>query len=250
MKSILVVLAIVSLALSQMTCGSKNTQSVANVSSANSETGETVVDPAAKSEAQRLLEQGNELARQDKDSEAAEIYQRAVSLDPDLAEAHLRLAMTYLVLEKKDEAEGEYKKAAEAYQKYVRQNPKDAKAFFNMGLAYNRLDKPAEAVKALHQATRLEPENSEYQYELGIAYGKVAQYQEAVNALQRALEIDPDYYRAQEALEKAKIDLQRWQAMVKQQEAIAKRQANKNGNANASANANSATSTSPTPEDH
>ncbi|HEX8843153.1 MAG TPA: tetratricopeptide repeat protein [Pyrinomonadaceae bacterium] len=245
MKFIFITVALASLILIQANCGSKNTQTAAAVNSANTtEAAEQVVDPGARSEAQKLLEQGNELARQDKDAEAAEVYQRAVSLDPDLAEAHLRLAMTYLVLEKKDEAEAEYKKAAEAYQKYVRQNPKDAKAYFDMGLAYSKIGKPAEAVKALQQAARLEPENSDYQYELGIAYSKVSQYQESVNALQKALDLNPDNYRAQEAFEKAKVDLQRWQSMVKQQEAMARRQANKNANVNAN------TSSSPTPEVH
>ena len=104
-----------------------------------------------------------------------------------------------------------------------------------MGLTYIRLGKPEEAVKAFRQAVKLEPENSDSQFELGIAYGKARMYQESFSALQKATELDPDNYRAQEALEQAKINLQRWQAMVKQQEAIAKRQGTKNSNsANAS----------------
>jgi lipopolysaccharide biosynthesis regulator YciM len=75
----------------------------------------------------------------------------------------------------------------------------------------------------------------------------VAQFQEAVMALQKATELDPDNYRAQEALEKAKIDLQRWQAMVKQQEAIARRQGAKNSNG---ANANAVPILNPLPDPH
>ena len=100
------------------------------------------------------------------------------------------------------------------------------------------------SVKAFRQAVKLEPENSDSLYELGIAYGKTRLYQESFNALQKATELDPDNYRAQEALEQAKINLQRWQAMVKQQEAIAKRQGAKNANG---ANANSSANLSPTP---
>ncbi|MDT4954339.1 MAG: protein O-mannosyl-transferase [Acidobacteriota bacterium] len=252
MKSTLIILAVVLLALSQTNCGSKNTQSALNANSANaSSSGEVVVDASAQSEAQKLLEQGNELARQDQDKEAAEVYQKAINLYPDFAEAHLKLAMSYDVLEQKKEAEEEYKKAAEAYQKFVRVNSKDARAYFNMGLAYNRVGKPDEAVKAFRQAVKLDEENSDYQYELGLAYSRAAQYQESVNALQKATEIDPDNYRAQDALEKAKIDLQRWQSMVKQQEAIAKRQTGKkNENTNANANLNSNVAATPTPEIH
>jgi tetratricopeptide (TPR) repeat protein len=251
MKSIFTILAVVCLALGLISCGSKNEQPAAN---ANSPVIPTTAEVPAEEEdlpeqltaeqveARRVFEQGNELARKDEDQAAAEIFQKAISLDPDFPEAHLRLAMSFEVLGKKDEAQEEYKKAAEAYQKFVRRNQKDAKAHFNMGLAYNRLGKPEESVKAFRQAVKLEPENSDSQYELGIAYGKARLYQESYNALQKAAELDPDNYRAQEALEQAKINLQRWQAMVKQQEAIARRQAPKNANsANANSNANLST---------
>lgn len=252
MKSIFTILAVVCLALGLISCGSKNEQPVANANASNMSTTagglaeEDVPEQltAEQIEARKVFEQGNELARKDEDQAAAEIFQRAISLDPDFADAHLRLAMSLEVLGKKDEAEEEYKKAAEAYQKFVRRNQKDAKAHFNMGLAYNRLGKPEEAVKAFRQAVKLEPENSDSLYELGIAYGKARLYQESYNALQKANELDPDNYRAQEALEQAKINLQRWQAMVKQQEAIAKRQASKNAN---DANTNSSANLSPTP---
>jgi tetratricopeptide (TPR) repeat protein len=252
MKSLFTTLAIVCLALGLTSCGGKTERPAPNQNFPNSTTtADTSLEEAPpreltaeQIEARKFFEQGNELARKDDDQAAADIYQKAISLDPDFADAHLRLAMSLQVLGKKDEAEEEFKKAAEAYQKYVRHNQKDAKAHFNMGLAYNRLGKPEEAVKAFRQAVKLEPENSDSQYELGIAYGKTRLYQESVNALQKALEIDPDNYRAQEALEIAKINLQRWQAMVKQQEAIAKRQGAKNAN---SANANTSANLSPTP---
>jgi superkiller protein 3 len=251
MKSILIIFVAVLLVLSQTNCGSKSAQPAANANSANASSGEVVVDANTQSEAQKLLEQGNELARQDQDKEAAEVYQKAINLSPDFAEAHLKLAMSYDVLEQKKEAEEEYKKAADAYQKFVRVNSKDARAYFNMGLAYNRVGKPDEAVKAFRQAVKLDEENSDYQYELGLAYSRAAQYQESVNALQKSMDIDPDNYRAQDALEKAKIDLIRWQSMVKQQEAIAKRQSGKkNDNTNANANLNSNITKTPTPEIH
>ncbi len=260
MKSIFTILAVVCLALGLASCKSNNEQAATNnidSSNVSAPVDNPVEDSipkeltAEQKEARKFFEQGNELARKDEDQAAADIYQKAISLDPDFADAHLRLAMSFQVLGKKDEAEEEYKKAAEAYQKYVRRNQKDAQAHFNMGIAYNKIGKPEEAVKAFRQAVKLEPENSDSQYELGMAYGKTRFYQESVNALQKALEIDPDNYRAQEALEVAKINLQRWQAMVKQQEAVAKRQGPKNSNrANANTSANVSPKSSPMPEAH
>jgi tetratricopeptide (TPR) repeat protein len=241
MKLIFNIFAVVCLALGLASCGSKNAQPSENANSSNistTGTGSSTEDipkelTPEQVEARKIFEQGNELARKDEDQAAADIYQKAISLDPDFADAHLRLAMSFEVLGKRHEAEEEYKKAAEAYEKYVRHNQKDAKAHFNLGLTYNRLGKPEEAVKAFRQAVKLEPESSDNQFELGIAYGKARLYQESVGALQKATELDPDNYRAQEALEQAKINLQRWQAMVKQQEAIAKRQTKNSNSANA-----------------
>ena len=241
MKSLLAVLIIGLFVFSQTGCGSKKQSATASANTANvntSTTGDSASDNIHP-EAQKLFDEGIELARQDKDAEAADAFKKAIEIAPNFAEAHLRLAMSYDVLQQKKEAEEEYKKAAEEYQKSLRQDSKDAKAFYNMALAYNRLLKTDEAAKALRQAVKLDPENDDYQYEFGLALGHVAQYQEAVNALEKALEINPDNYRAQEALEHAKIDLQRWQSMVRQQEAIAKRQSakdNKNDNANTSSN--------------
>lgn len=248
MKSILLALAIILFALSQLNCGSKKTPTEASANAAATpSSGDVVIDANARSEAQKLFEQGNELARQDRDQEAADAYKQAVAINPDFAEAHLKLAMEYDVLQQRKDAETEYKKTTEAYQKYVRENSKDAKAYFNMGLAYNKIEKPDEAVKAFRQAAKLDPDNTDYEYELGLALGRAAQYQEAVYALQKAIDLDPDNYRAKDALDKAQIDLQRWQSMVKQQQSVsAKKQSNKNGNANTSANISPAA----TPEVH
>lgn len=251
MRSILTVLIVTLFSLCLAGCGSKKQSAVTNTGGANVSASPT--DEAAANsihpEAQKLFDQGVELARQDKDAEAADVFKKAVEIAPDFAEAHLRLAMSYDVLQQKKEAEEEYKKAAEAYQKSLKQDSKDAKAFYNMALAYDKLGKIDEAAKALRQAVKLDPENDDYQYQFGVALGHVGQYQEAVNALEKALEINPDNYIAQDALEHAKIDLQRWQSMVKQQEAIARRQAAKdNANANANTSSNISPPTPPKPE--
>lgn len=238
MKSIFILLAVILLALSQLDCGAKKTPTATSANAANAApAGDTAIDASARSAAQKFFEQGNELARQDRDQEAADAYKQAITLNPDFAEAHLKLAMSYDVLQQRKDAEEEYKKATETYQKFVRENSKDAKAYFNMGLAYNKIGKPEEAVKAFRQAVRLDAESTDYEFELGLALGKAAQYQEAVYSLQKAIDLDPNNERAKDALDKAQIDLVRWQSMVKQQGAIAKKRSDKkNANANTSAN--------------
>src|SRR5436190_15481039 len=53
-------------------------------------------DPeAARRQAQSLVEQGKELYKNDQDEQAVETFKRALSQDPNNAEAHLRLGMSY-----------------------------------------------------------------------------------------------------------------------------------------------------------
>jgi tetratricopeptide (TPR) repeat protein len=244
MKLQLITLAVASLVLGQAGCKSGSEQSQDNANSAagaasSSAAGNGAGETAGQSmtreqtEARVLLDKGIELYKNDQDKEAVEAFQQAAQLDPDLAEAYFRLGLALGALGRKDEAEEAYQKAVEAYKKFTRQNPKDAKAHFNLGHK---------------EAVKLEPDNAEMYYELGLAHNKVAQYQEAVTAFQKTLELEPDNYRAGEALEKAKIDLQRFQTMVKRQEELLKKQeAAKEKNANATPSPSPSPSVLPTP---
>src|SRR5205085_11429463 len=106
MKPTFTILVIILLLLMQTNCGSKNKQATANTNSSSVSTGaaEGGADAGIHPEAQRLFEQGNELARQDKDAEAAEAFKQAVTIDPDFAEAHLRLDMSYDVMNQMKDA--------------------------------------------------------------------------------------------------------------------------------------------------
>ena len=253
MKLLVAVLILLSGLLCMSGCRSQSVQTETNANlshtnAANAQTSAETAEPTPveltkeQNEAHALLEEGKELFKKDKDAEAAEIFQKAIALDPDYGEAHFRLGLAYASQGKKLEAEEEYKKATEAYKKYVRTNQKDADAFFYMGLAYSKLGDHAEAVKAYKQAAKLQPEDGDLQYELGISLSRLAQYQEAVIALQKAIDLDPDNYRAGEALDKAKEGAERVKVLQKRQEELLRKQgaaakkANQNGlNANTSA---------------
>src|SRR2546423_5899982 len=203
--------------LSLSGCKKKGAQSSQNGAQSNSSSSESAGGVVNQAEAQRLLDQGKEFYMNDRDQDAADAFRKATELDPDLAEAHYRLGLALDSLGQKQDADEAYKKAVEAYEKILRQNPKSAEAQFNLGQAYSRLGKYEEAVKAYKQAVKLQDDNADYYYELGIAHNKLAQYSEAVAALERATELDPDNFRAGDALEKARIDLERQQAIIKHQ---------------------------------
>jgi superkiller protein 3 len=213
------------------------------------------VSTQEQTEAQRLLNEGNELYKNDQDEQAIEAYKKAISLDPNNGEAYFRLGLAYSATGNKEQAEETFKKSAEVYEKYLRTNQKDAQAYYIMGQALTRIGNYQEdrgkapkvyqeAVTALKKAVALEPENADMYYELGVAYNHLFQYQEAVKAFEKATELDPSNYRASDALDKAKEDLNRFNSIYKgekakiQQEEARKRREEEEENANGNKNAN------------
>jgi len=195
-----------------------------NGNSAASSSGGSEGVTVDRSQARLFLDKGKELYRSDHDSQAAEAFQQAVKLDPDLAETHFRLGLAYDALNKAQEAESEYKKAVDGYKKYLVDNPKDAEAHYNLGQAYAGLHLYSEAAREYRQATKFKTDDADIYYDLGTALTKLAQYDEAVVAFSKSLEIDPENYRAQDALEEAREGVKRITAGKKHQEQLLKKQ--------------------------
>src|SRR3954447_16197901 len=105
--------ALLSLCLACALAGCKRSQPSANgAANANTQSG-GIVSSEAQSEAQRLLNEGNELYKNDQDEQAIEAYKKAVSLDPNNGEAYFRLGLAYSSTGKKDEAAEAFKKSVE-----------------------------------------------------------------------------------------------------------------------------------------
>jgi len=152
--------------------------------------------------------------------------------------------MAHAALDKKVEAEDEYKKAVELFKKRVQADPKDGDAFFYLGEVHSFLHQDEDAARAYRQATKLKPEDEEAFYQLGLAETKLAHYPEATAAFQKALELDPNDYRASDAIENAKEGTQRIKEGKKHAEEMLKKQQE---NANANGNMNSNTGVKPSP---
>ena len=154
--------------------------------------------------------------------------------------------MAFSALERKPEADDEYKKAIELYKKVVQSDPKDAEAFFNLGEAHSFLHQDESAAGDYRQATRLRPDDEEYFYQLGRAETKLAHYPEATSAFQKALDLDPNDSRAVDALDNAREGANRIKEGKKHAEDMLKKQ-QENANANGNANSNARSRPSPKP---
>ena len=214
---------------------SANSNRNANGSAATSQ----VTGEQGLREAQSLIEKGKELYKNDQDEQAAQAFEQAVRLQPDMAEAHLRLGMAYAALEKKDEAEESYKRALQLYKKQVEADPKDPVGHFYLGEAYSFLHHDEDAARAYRQATRLKPDDEEAFYQLGKTEAKLANYDAAVAAFQKALELDPDDSRAGDGLEEARAGVQRIiEGKKHAEEMLKQQQENENANGNINGNSN------------
>jgi len=180
---------------------------------------------ANRAEARTLLANGREFYRNDEDTKALEAFKQAAKLDPDLAEAHFRLGLTYDALGQEQEAEEAYKKAVETYKKYLSNddNEKDAEAHYNLGQTYAGLHLYSEAVREYRQATKYKPDDAAIYYDLGLALMRLAQYDEASAAFSKSLELDPENYRAEDSLAEAKEGVTRIRIGKKHQEDLLKK---------------------------
>lgn len=195
--------------------------------STNNSAGSTEVSNGLdvdRSQAQALLEKGKQLYRDDQDTDAVAAFQQAVKLDPDLAEAHFRLALGYEALDKREDAESQYKKAVDAYKKHLEAKPDDAEAHYNLGQTYANLGNYSEAIREYRQATKLKTDDPDIYYDLGVAHTKLAQYDAAAAAFSKSLEIDPEYYRAEDALNEAREGVKRIRAGKKHQVDLLRKQ--------------------------
>lgn len=199
----------------QASCTKKPNQGKAGNPASSDKSLGSAPDPAR---ARFLVEQGKDLYKKDEDQQAVDAFQKAINLDPSMAEAHFRLGLAYDALGQKKEAESAYKKAVETYKRLITLNPKDAEAHYNLGQAYAGLHLYGEAAREYRQATQLKPDDTDIYYDLGRALTRLAQYDEAVRAFQKSIDIDPNNFRAQDALEEAREGAKRIKTGKKYQE--------------------------------
>lgn len=252
-------------------CSASNAPDNAN-SAAQNQQLQPPLNPQEITDANIALAEGTRVFEYGDTDKAIELFNRAVELNRDLAEAYFKLGIAYSLVEARDAAvvetqveptptpekgkerenktksEEAFENAVKAYKKHLDLNPEDADAYFNLGRAYNKLNEDQDAAKALKEAVKLKPEDTEYQTELGAILVKLAQYAEAVTPLKKAVDLDPENTRAIELLEDAQAGRRRVDYAAERAKKDA--QANSNSaNKAAESNVNSNTDTLPkTPE--
>lgn len=135
-------------------------------------------------EARLANETGKTLIRQGRRDEAVASFERAIRLDPDLAEAHNNLAITLNDRQRYDEAIAEYRCA-------IQLNPHYAEAHFNLGNAFRRKGESQAAIAAYQAALELRPDLAEAYNGIGNVLVDNGRHAEAAEAFSKVIAMRP-----------------------------------------------------------
>lgn len=155
---------------------------------------------ARYTEAQTSFDQGRGYAKTGRTAEAAALFEKAVSLRPDFAEASAQLALAYEKLNRKEEAVWAAKRAVEL-------KPGEAWTHRNLGEVYRRSERWDEAVAAYKKAVELKSDYPAAYNEMGFCYRKLKDPMNAIAAFKEAVRLKPDYAQAHFGLGLAYLDI-------------------------------------------
>jgi len=170
-----------------------------------------------------LIDFGTVLQKQGQYNESISIYQKSITLKPDLMDGYNNLGIIFQEQGKLDEAiqvykrglkinsnwaEGynkigsifrekeDFKQAQKYYQKAIKADPNFALAYNNLGNIFKDQGKLDEAVKVYQKAIQLNPKFAGAYHNLGYVFRQQENLEAAVQACQMALRLNPELAEA------------------------------------------------------
>jgi len=117
---------------------------------------------------------------------AVMLYEQALTIEPEYAEAHYNLASTLQEL-------GQLDAAVKSYDKSLAIKPNYADAHNNLGNVLKDLKQLEAAVKSYKTAIAIKPDYLEAHYSLGTTLQELGQLDDAVKSYKEVLDIEPDF---------------------------------------------------------
>jgi len=144
-------------------------------------------------EAQEYFQKGIDCFREKKYEEAIAEFEKALKIDPNLAEGYYGLGYAYC-----------YKNQCETslsyFQKAIELSPNYVDAYNAMGYAYSILGKYEDSVNYYLKTLKIKEENLDALNGLGYAYASTGKYGNAINYFKKAIKINPEYAPAYSGL--------------------------------------------------
>lgn len=135
-------------------------------------------------DALHFLNRGRSLDSAGQTAEAIDAYQKAIELDPSMAQAHANLVGSF-------GRTGEIDRAEEHYATALALNPNLPELHNNWGVVQASRGDPAAAVAAFRRALELNPNSAHANANLGVALLEAGQLDEATRRFQEAVKSDP-----------------------------------------------------------
>ncbi|MCH2127997.1 MAG: tetratricopeptide repeat protein [Pirellulaceae bacterium] len=129
------------------------------------------------------------LQDQGRNNEALDQYRRAISANPDYADAHYNLARAY-------QGQQQFTLAVEHYQLARKLRPRDANTLNNLAGAYHLMGQLDKAVVHYQKALDINPEHVESTYNLASAMRDKKEWDSAIELYQRVVQLKPDHFGA------------------------------------------------------
>ena len=134
--------------------------------------------------AHHFLSLGRSLDSEGRTADAIEAYQRALELDPGMAQAHANLVGSF-------GRTGEIDQAEEHYAKALALNPNLVELHNNWGVVQASRGEPAAAAAAFRRALELNPNSARANANLGVALFEAGNREEAARRFRDAIKSDP-----------------------------------------------------------
>jgi predicted CXXCH cytochrome family protein len=119
--------------------------------------------------------------------------EKAIALDPDLAEAHQNLAVALA-------ESGQFDRAGKAFLDALRIRPYDARTHANFGKLLVSKNDTAQALYEYQKAVALSPDYAEGHFDYGVLLGRENRLDEAQSQLQLAIHYNPQFAEAHDLL--------------------------------------------------
>lgn len=132
-------------------------------------------------------------------SDAVEVYERLISLDPNNLEGYCNLGITLRNLKMYEESIANLKRA-------LKLKPDYTAALINLGNTYIDLGKPSAGIKYYEQAVNSDKNSVQAHFNMGVALYSMGNLKEASNSYKKALELNPSLYDASNNLGVIYID--------------------------------------------
>ena len=120
---------------------------------------------------------------------SAKMFETAVNIKPDYAEAHKNMGITLKELGQKEEAIESLKKAIAIDSNYV-------DAHYNLAITFKEQGHLDDAVKSYQKAIEIKPNFAQAHNNLGNVFTDQGQFDDAVKSYKKAIEINPNFAHA------------------------------------------------------